>query len=121
MSVGELAGHFQLATHVLRHWEAMGLLHPARDGGGRRRYDDAHVVRVAAILRAKEAGLTLEEIREVLQAEAPGVRRAHLERHRDVLRRRITHVQACLDMVECALDCDHEDLATCPQFLSIVG
>jgi DNA-binding transcriptional MerR regulator len=38
MSIGALAARFGLATHVLRHWESMGLLHPVRDAGGRRRY-----------------------------------------------------------------------------------
>ena len=29
-TIGELAARFGLATHVLRHWEDMGLLSPAR-------------------------------------------------------------------------------------------
>jgi DNA-binding transcriptional MerR regulator len=36
--IGELAGRFGLATHVLRHWEAAGLLIPAARVGGRRQY-----------------------------------------------------------------------------------
>ncbi|MEU1481969.1 MerR family DNA-binding transcriptional regulator [Streptomyces sp. NPDC005760] len=31
MSIGALAARFGLATHVLRHWESMGLLHPVHD------------------------------------------------------------------------------------------
>jgi MerR HTH family regulatory protein len=30
MTIGEVAGHFGLATDVLRHWETMGLLSLAR-------------------------------------------------------------------------------------------
>ncbi|WP_416071592.1 MerR family transcriptional regulator [Streptomyces sp. ME02-8801-2C] len=33
MSIGALAARFGLATHVLRHGESMGLLHPVRDAG----------------------------------------------------------------------------------------
>lgn len=38
VSIGELAAHFGLATHVLRHWEAMGLLAPRRTPTGQRTY-----------------------------------------------------------------------------------
>ncbi|MZG18734.1 MerR family DNA-binding transcriptional regulator, partial [Streptomyces sp. SID5914] len=30
LGIGALAARFGLAAHVLRHWEAMGLLHPGR-------------------------------------------------------------------------------------------
>ena len=43
MTIGELAARFGLATHVLRHWEAMGLLTPAARVNGRRRYRQEHV------------------------------------------------------------------------------
>jgi MerR family copper efflux transcriptional regulator len=38
VAIGDLAARFGLATHVLRHWEEMGLLRPARTSAGRRRY-----------------------------------------------------------------------------------
>lgn len=58
-SVGDLAVRFGLETHVLRHWEAMGLLSPARDGAGRRRYGSDDAFRVATIIRSKAAGMSL--------------------------------------------------------------
>ncbi|WP_283135787.1 MerR family transcriptional regulator [Rhizohabitans arisaemae] len=121
MGVGEVAERFGLATHVLRHWETVGLLDPARDRGGRRRYDHGHLFRVAVILQAKQAGLALDDIRDLLYADDPGVRRACLERHRDALRRRIAEAQTCLDLVECALGCDHDDFLTCPRFRGLVS
>lgn len=121
MTIGEIAGRFGLATHVLRHWESMGLLDPSRDPAGRRRYGHAHLVRVAAILRAKEAGLSLEDIRAMLGTDDPAARRAHLERHRAALRLRLDRTRACLDLVECALDCDHEDLTSCPRFRTVIA
>ena len=30
MTIGQVADHFRLPTHVLRHWESVGLLTPAR-------------------------------------------------------------------------------------------
>jgi MerR family copper efflux transcriptional regulator len=35
-SIGEVAARFGLPAHVLRHWEAQGLLTPARHGDRRR-------------------------------------------------------------------------------------
>ena len=70
-SVGEVAERFGMPTHVLRHWESEGLLEPDRDHGGRRRYDRDDVTRVAAIRRQKDAGMSLEQIRVLLDADAP--------------------------------------------------
>jgi MerR-like DNA binding protein len=55
-SIGAVARRFGLAPHVLRHWESIGLLTPARSGG-QRRYDESDLARVAVILMSKEAGL----------------------------------------------------------------
>ncbi|WP_330468582.1 MerR family transcriptional regulator [Micromonospora zamorensis] len=38
MTIGDIAGRFGLATHVLRPWRSVGLLTPARVVAGRRRY-----------------------------------------------------------------------------------
>ncbi|MGW3565501.1 MerR family transcriptional regulator [Streptomyces sp. NPDC000941] len=121
MPIGSLAERFGLATHVLRHWESMGLLQPHRDRGGRRRYTHDHFVRVAVILRAKEAGLGLDAIRDMMTASGPAARRATLLRERDALRRHIAEAQAALDLMQCALDCDHEDFTTCPHFQQLIA
>jgi MerR family transcriptional regulator, copper efflux regulator len=61
-SVGEVAERFDLPTNVLRHWESVGLLEPARDSAGRRRYGLDDVSRVAAIQRSKAAGMSLDQV-----------------------------------------------------------
>src|SRR5690242_4166048 len=75
MGIGAVAARFGLATHVLRHWESVGLLSPERVGD-RRRYGPDDLYRVAVILRAKEAGLALEDIRRFIAARDPAARRA---------------------------------------------
>src|SRR5260370_15811352 len=67
-TIGELAARFGLATHVLRYWEDMGLLSPARRGAGRRGYGPAHMTRVAEIMLGKDAGFSLEQLRELFAA-----------------------------------------------------
>ena len=66
MTIGEIAARFGLAPHVLRHWESMGLLAPARAEGHRRRHRPDDLYRVGVILLAKEAGLNLTGIREII-------------------------------------------------------
>jgi MerR family transcriptional regulator, copper efflux regulator len=121
MSIGEAARHFGLATHVLRHWESMGLLAPARSDGERRRYEPTDLYRIAIILRAKEAGMELAEIRDMMAAPGSEQRRAILRRRRADLAQRIAAFQASLALVDCALACEHDDIATCERFQQFVN
>jgi DNA-binding transcriptional MerR regulator len=83
MAVGDAAARFGLAPHVLRHWEAVGLLSPARAEGDRRRHGRDDLYRVAAILRAGEAGIGLEDLRQTLTAAEPATRREILRHNRE--------------------------------------
>ncbi|MBA4864268.1 MerR family transcriptional regulator [Streptomyces sp. PSKA54] len=121
MSIGAAAERFGLATHVLRHWEAMGLLTPVRDAAGRRRYGTADLTRVAVILRAKEAGLSLDTIRSMAVTSDPSARRDILRAEADSLRSRIAAAKASLELIECALDCDQEDFTQCAHFRQMVA
>ena len=116
LSVGQVAQRFGLATHVLRHWESQGLVSPARDAAGRRRYATTDLYRVAAVLRAKEAGLGLEAIAGLIGAGGPRRRREVLEAHHAELSRCIDRLEECRKLVACALDCDQQDLMECPHF-----
>jgi DNA-binding transcriptional MerR regulator len=121
MDIGEIAGHFGLPTHVLRHWETIGLLSPARASGGRRRYDRSDLYRVASILLAKEAGLTLVGIRDFLTTTDIDKRRKIARHQCDELARRIQEMQAALTLLEGGLSCYHEDITECPNFQSLVA
>lgn len=119
-SIGEVATRFGLPTHVLRHWEAQGLLTPAR-AGDRRRYTDTDLSRVAAILIAKEAGLGLADIRTMLTVRSAPARHELMARHRERLLTRIARAQAALDMLEGGLECPHDDIMTCPHFRGLLA
>ncbi|WP_280253363.1 MerR family transcriptional regulator [Nocardia abscessus] len=122
VSIGELAARFGLATHVLRHWEDVGLLAPRRDGAGRRRYRDDDAEIVAMILLGKQVGLSLDEL-AALFAEASDrtARRELLRAHRDQLAHRISRDTAALETISHALDCDAEDFRECPHFRAEVA
>jgi MerR family transcriptional regulator, copper efflux regulator len=114
-SIGELAGRFGLATHVLRHWEDEGLLAPRRDSAGRRWYGRDDGVRGAAILRSKAAGMSLHQVLLLLDARADG-RREVLEAHLADLDRRMAEMARSRELTVHALGCRAHDIATCPNF-----
>ncbi len=118
LGIGEVAGRFGLATHVLRHWESVGLLAPARAAGDRRRYGEGDLYRIATILRAKEAGFGLDDIREMFAV--PAERREVLRRRRAALVRRIDEARASLELIECALGCEHDDFTRCATFRAML-
>ncbi|MFS0886261.1 MerR family transcriptional regulator [Aeromicrobium sp. 179-A 4D2 NHS] len=114
-AIGDVAARFGIETHVLRHWEDVGLLRPARDAGGRRRYTDDDLVRVAVILRSKAAGMSLEQIGVLLDEEAPS-RHEVLEAHLADLARRMAEMERSREMTEHALRCRAHDITQCPRF-----
>ncbi|MCQ4207662.1 MerR family transcriptional regulator [Streptomyces longispororuber] len=122
MSIGALASRFGLATHVLRHWESMGLLHPGRDTAGRRRYTGTDLTRVATILVFKEAGLGLDTIRALSTTAADRTtRHGILRTEADELRSRIAAAQTSLALIEGGLTCTHEDVTECPNYRRLIA
>lgn len=114
-SVGDVAARFDLPTNVLRHWEAVRLLQPARDPAGRRRYSRDDVGRVAAIIRSKSAGMSLDQIAHLLDAGSKG-RHAVLSAHLADLDRRMEEMRISREMTQHAMDCRAHDVTTCPYF-----
>lgn len=115
-SIGALAGYFGLAPHVLRHWESVGLLTPATRAGGRRRYTQAHLARVAMILRSKEIGLSLAQIRDLLDACDGRGRRRILQSQLSALDEQIERIQTSKQLIAHVLTCRYEDFTECPRF-----
>lgn len=105
LTIGELAGRFGLATHVLRHWESMGLLAPGRAAGGQRRYGHADLARVAMILMGRQAGLSLRDLSEVLSTDNPMDHSDLLRRHVRDLEHRIAEARVAKEFIEHALTC----------------
>ena len=120
LTIGQLAARFGLATHVLRHWEDVGLIEPAERVNGRRRYRPWPVSRVATILLSKEAGFKLDEIKAILDAPDGPARKELLRRHRAELDRRLARIKAARQIVQHGIDCRAEDFTRCPNFMRIV-
>lgn len=68
LSVGRLGRRFGLSRSALLYYDRIGLLSPsARSAAGYRVYEERDVRRLEAICRYREIGLSLEQIRELLE------------------------------------------------------
>lgn len=66
-TVGEVCRRTKLSARMLRHYDSIGLLHPAYTGeNGYRYYDEAQLSVIAQIEAFKDYGFSLAEIRELL-------------------------------------------------------
>ena len=73
MRIGELAAATGTTTKTLRFYEDSGLLQPSgRTATGYRQYTEDGVARLDFIRRGRAAGLTLAQIREVLDVRDQG-------------------------------------------------
>src|SRR5437868_14813334 len=84
-SISELAREFDVTPRAIRSYEDQGRLAPRRDGQ-RRIYTPRDRTRLKLTLRGKRLGLTLSEIRELIDMYEPGRdERPQLERFLAVL------------------------------------
>ena len=70
-SISELASEFDVTPRAIRFYEDHGLLAPRR-AGQRRIYSPRDRTRLKLTLRGKRLGLTLSEIRELIDMHEPG-------------------------------------------------
>jgi MerR family transcriptional regulator, redox-sensitive transcriptional activator SoxR len=66
LTVGEVARRSGFAQSALRFYEREGLLHATRTTGGQRRYSRSVLRRLAFVRAARNVGLGLDEVREIL-------------------------------------------------------
>jgi len=68
LQIGEAAASVGLSLRTVRNWEEIGLVEPAtRSKGGFRLYSAADLHRLLVIKAMKPLGLTLDEMRELLE------------------------------------------------------
>jgi MerR family redox-sensitive transcriptional activator SoxR len=66
LTIGEMSQRTGVAGSALRFYEAEGIIHDSRSGGGQRRYSRDTIRRVSFIRVAQEVGLSLHEVRAAL-------------------------------------------------------
>lgn len=109
-TISELAREFDVTPRTIRFYEDQGLLAPERTGtGGRQRvYSQRDRTRLKLTLRGKRLGLSLSEIRDLVDMyESPSDTAAQLERflavltrHRETLALQLADLQETLAEIE---------------------
>lgn len=84
LSPGELAQRAGVTVRTLHHYEALGLLAPARSEAGHRRYREADVERLLRIVWLRQLGFALERITALLAADAATLQ-AEMQEQREAL------------------------------------
>ena len=74
-SIGDLAREFGVTLRALRFYESKGLLKPQREGN-LRLYSAADRENLAQILKGKQLGFTLSEIRGLIASDNPDCQQA---------------------------------------------
>jgi DNA-binding transcriptional MerR regulator len=105
-TIGELAREFDLTTRAIRFYEDCGLLQPQRSGRNRV-YTPRDRTRLKLTLRGKRLGLTLSEVKELVDMyESPRDTQPQLKKflvvlatHREQLEQQLADLQATLGEV----------------------
>lgn len=124
----ELARRTGCNLETVRYYEKIGLMpDPPRTAAGYRIYDEAHVARLGFILRARELGFALEEVRALLRlVEAGGYSCAEV---RSMTVRHLADVQARIKdlrrlesvLKETVAACSGDDVPDCPVIDALAG
>ena len=105
-TIGELAREFDLTTRAIRFYEDCGLITPQRSGRNRV-YTARDRTRLKLTLRGKRLGLTLAEVKELVDMyESPRDTQPQLKKflvvlatHREQLEQQMADLNATLDEV----------------------
>ena len=102
-TIGEAAEALGVSTKALRHWEALGLIAPARTWADHRVYSDADLERGAAIALYRGVGVPLAQIAQLLDASGATLVSA-LTHHQEALASRRRALDAQLASVQHLID-----------------
>ena len=96
MRIGEVARQAGVNVSLVRYYDRIGLLPPAERVSGQRRYDESALRRLAVIDVAQRAGLSLDEIRDLLEHGNDPVS----GRLRELAQRRLPEMEALIDRAQ---------------------
>ncbi|MEC3956551.1 MerR family transcriptional regulator [Nocardia sp. CDC153] len=114
MRIGDAAAALGVETHVLRHWESVGLLAPPRSPSGHRSYND-HILDYARVIqKLQRTGLSLDQIRQ-LGLSGCDDRVAMIAERRAEIRDRIALLEATDAFLAHLTECSHPIISECPE------
>lgn len=109
-TIGDFAKHGRVSVRMLHHYDAIGLLRPARvdPASGYRFYEAGQLSRLHRVIALKDLGFSLGQVRSILDEQVSAeqlrgmlrLRRAELEEAMAATATRLTHVEARLRSIE---------------------
>jgi DNA-binding transcriptional MerR regulator len=109
-TIGEFARHGRVSVRMLRHYDATGLLGPARvdPASGYRFYTAGQLARLNRIIALKDLGFSLDQVRLMLDEQVSAeqlrgmlrLRQAELQSRLSADRARLVQVEARLQIIE---------------------
>lgn len=120
MRVGVAAATLGIAAHVLRHWEDVGLLRPARLPSGHRAYDEQSLAEARMIQICQRAGLSLAEIRD-LGAAPRAERLAIIAAKRAVVAEQVADLELADRFLSHVATCTHPVVSDCDECSGLVA
>jgi MerR family transcriptional regulator, redox-sensitive transcriptional activator SoxR len=122
LTIGEVARRAGMRGSAIRYYEEAGLLEEPGRVGGKRRYEEGVLDRLALIAGAKRAGFTLGEIRTLLHGFPLGTGAA--ERWQALASEKLVEVEDAIvrlrrtrELLEEALRCGCASLDECARML----
>jgi DNA-binding transcriptional MerR regulator len=109
-TIGEFARHGRVSVRMLRHYDATGLLRPARvdEASGYRYYAAGQLARLNRIIALKDLGFSLDQVRVMLDGQVSAeqlrgmlrLRQAELQSRLTADTARLAQVEARLQIIE---------------------
>jgi MerR family transcriptional regulator, redox-sensitive transcriptional activator SoxR len=122
LAIGEVAMRAGVEPSAIRYYESLGLLPRPKRTGGKRRYGNDVLDRLALIALAKDAGFTMSEIKQLVSETTPTAVPA--EKWRLLATRKLAELDEAAArlrrmrrVLRSALECGCVDLAACAPIL----
>ena len=120
-SIGEAAELSGISAKMIRYYESMGLMpEPSRTQAGYRKYEENDIHNLRFILRARDLGFSVKQIRELLdlwrdRERASSEVKALASGHLAELRRKLREMEMIVDTLQHLVkNCHGDDRPDCP-------
>ena len=107
-AIGEVARRAGVATSTVRYYERRGLMRPDAYESGQRRYRPDTLRRLVFIGMLQDAGLSLDDIDGIVNADDNDEWKAIARRRLDALDEELARLQQSRDLLDAALLCRYD-------------
>lgn len=123
-TIGEFAEKSGVTLRTLRYYDKIDLLRPSsHNASGHRLYSKYDFPKLQKILTLKFIGLSLEEIRNVMNSDIYGENlKNSLEIQKDIMKKKVQHINTVINSIDETLDMlSNEDKFNWDKFVKIIN